>query len=50
MLSLSEWISMHYWQLQDRKANRIDGEVQEGTVRMYWVSTIIRIDIKPNEK
>ncbi len=48
--TLIEWIEYIYPVIAEKKAKRSDAEVEEGTVKMYWAGTIIRIDIKPDQK
>ncbi len=48
--TLIEWIEQIYPVIAEKRAKRSDAEVEEGTVKMYWVGTVIRIDIKPDIK
>ena len=49
-MTLKEWVEHYYPVIKKLDIKKIDGEVEEGTVKMYWAGTIIRIDIKPDKK
>lgn len=46
-MTLTQWIDVHIDSLISGGATRIDGEVDEGSVKAYVAGSIVRIDLKP---
>lgn len=49
MKTLSEWLNDILPVLLERRAQRIDEEVVEGDVKVYWCAGILRIDLNPRD-
>jgi len=47
-LYLAVWLQQAWPLVKDHVVDKIEAVVEEGTVKLYWAGTIIRIDIKPN--
>ena len=48
--NLEEFVKESIPVLLDRKATKIEQDLDEGSVTAYWAGTILRIDYKPTSK
>ena len=49
-MTLTEFIEKNLDALLMDGVTRLDGNVDKGEVTMYWVGTVLRIDLKPEAK
>ncbi len=49
-ICIDQWISQNLPAVLSREIERMEADLRNASVKMYWAGTVLRIDIKPKTK